>query len=258
MEDLLFDMLKYVYKERKNEFSEFVIKFIFDLSDWCDIRYKPNELEDSIKKDLIRSGFTQKEVHGTPPIFTPIKNTISNKEIESPASDAKRTTNAYDKIPIEIQESLKKFKEDHPDHKKVGFIMMQFGKTDRHTNILIAIRKTLAENGLIGLRADEKSYHDDNYYNILTYLYGCGYGVAVFEIITKPQFNPNISLEVGYLLGLNKPVCLLKKKSLKALHSDLVGKLYRVFDIENCDNSILMELSNWLFDKGLIPDSIFV
>ena len=160
--------------------------------------------------------------------------------------------------PIEIKESLKKFREDHPNPKEVGFIMMQFGKTASHTNILIAIRKTFAENGLNGVRADDKTYHDDNYYNILTYLHGCGFGVAAFEKITEPEFNPNISLEVGYLLSLNKPICLLKEKSLSSLHSDLVGKLYREFEIENCDGTISRDLGNWIFDKGLLPASKYV
>jgi len=91
-------------------------------------------------------------------------------------------------IPLEIQDSLKNFKKDHPDTNKVAFIMMQFGKTESHTNILIAIRKALAENKLSGVRADDKYYHDDNFYNILTYLYGCDFGIAVFETITEPQF----------------------------------------------------------------------
>ena len=133
---------------------------------------------------------------------------------------------------------------------------MQFGKTESHTNILIAIRKALAENKLSGVRADDKYYHDDNYYNILTYLHGCDIGIAVFETLTEPQFNPNISLEVGYLLGLRKPVCLLKEKSLSALHSDLVGKLYREFDINNCESTINRELNNWLFDKELFSNFV--
>jgi hypothetical protein len=159
---------------------------------------------------------------------------------------------ANESYPIEIQKSLKNFKADFPDPKKVAFIIMQFGETQEHTNILISIRKTLAENGLTGIRADDKTYHDDKLNNILTYLHGCGFGIAVFETITDQSFNPNISLESGYLMGLHKPICLLKEKSLKTLPSDLVGRLYKEFSIEQCDISISNVLRNWLEDRDLV------
>lgn len=39
--------------------------------------------------------------------------------------------------PIEIQESLEKFRNDYPDYRKVAFIMMQFTNTPLHRNIEI-------------------------------------------------------------------------------------------------------------------------
>jgi hypothetical protein len=157
-----------------------------------------------------------------------------------------------EKAPPAIQESLKKFKDDFPNPENVAFIMMQFGETEEFTKISISIRKTLKENGLIGLRADDKEYNADIYYNILTYLHGCNFGIAVFEKISDEYFNPNVSLEVGYLLALNKQVCLLKEKTLPNLTSDLVGKLYREFNIEDCEISISNVLRNWLDDKGFL------
>ncbi len=60
-----------------------------------------------------------------------------------------------------------------------------------------------------------------------------------------------MSLEVGYLYGLDKPVCLLKDKTLKTLHTDLVGKLYRPFDPQDPKKTIPTELSKWIKDKGI-------
>ncbi len=78
---------------------------------------------------------------------------------------------------------------------------------------------TLASYGITALRADDKDYHEDLFTNIVTYLYGCSFGIAVFERIETDDVNPNVSLEVGYMQGLRKPVCLLKDKTLRALHS---------------------------------------
>ena len=153
--------------------------------------------------------------------------------------------------PFEITQSLQNFKNDHPESKKIAFIMMQFGESHKHRDILIAIRATLAHHDIIAHRADDKQYHDEVYYNILTYMHGCDFGIAVFDKIENESFNPNVSLEVGYMLALNKQVCLLKEKSLKALHTDLVGKHYRIFNINICDSSIDFEISQWLSDKGL-------
>jgi hypothetical protein len=111
---------------------------------------------------------------------------------------------------------------------------------------------TLQPFGITAVRADDKHYHDDLWPNVLTYIHGCGFGIAVFERLEQDEFNPNVSLEVGYLYGLGKPVCLLKDKTLKTLHTDLVGKLYRPFDPQNPKTTIPTELSKWLADKGIV------
>jgi len=82
-------------------------------------------------------------------------------------------------------------------------------------------------------------------------MYGCHFGIAVFDRIEADDFNPNVALEVGYMLALNKSVCLLKDRTLKALHADLVGRLYRHFDPQNILNTIPTELSKWMSDKDL-------
>jgi hypothetical protein len=153
--------------------------------------------------------------------------------------------------PIEIQESLALFKRDYPDPNKVAFIMMQFGKTKAHNEIGKAIRRVLDSHGISGVKADDKQYHDDLFYNVMTYLYGCGSGIAVFERIEAEDFNPNVSFEVGYMFALRKPVCLLKDRTLKTLHTDLVGKLYKVFDPQEPGKTIPDEISQWLSDKGI-------
>lgn len=154
--------------------------------------------------------------------------------------------------PIEIQESLKRFNQDYPDSNKAAFIMMQFGKTRAHTQIVEAIKGALTPFNIVALRADDKQYHDDLFWNVITYLHGCGFGIAIFERIEAEEFNPNVSLEVGYMLALRKPVCLLKDRTLKTLHTDLIGKLYKVFDPQGPHETIPKEISKWLSDKGII------
>ena len=154
-------------------------------------------------------------------------------------------------IPIEITASLEKFRKDYPDPCKVAFIMMRFGSTSAHDKITTSIRGTLATYSINGLRADDKQYHDDLFWNVMTYIYGCSFGISVFERLEAEEFNPNVSLEVGYMLALGKPICLLKDKTLKTLHADLVGKLYKAFDPQDPSSSIPPQLDKWLKDKEL-------
>lgn len=155
-------------------------------------------------------------------------------------------------VPVEIQQSLRAFKLDHPNLKKVAFIMMQFGRTPAHDKIVQGIRDTLAPYGLTALRADDKEYHSSLLPNIQTYLHGCDFGIAVFERIEQDDFNPNVSLEVGYMMAMGKDVCLLKDKTLKTMPTDLIGRLYRTFDPQDPFGSIPIELTKWMKDKGKI------
>lgn len=155
--------------------------------------------------------------------------------------------------PVEITESLARLRADHPHADRTAFIMMRFARSRLHQEIVTAIRAALAQVGIAALRADDKEYHDDLFVNVATYMHGCSFGVAVFERLEVEDFNPNVSLEVGYMQALRKPVCLLKDKTLETLHADLMGKLYRSFDPQSPGATIPPELNRWLNDKGLVP-----
>ena len=156
--------------------------------------------------------------------------------------------------PPEIIESLRKFKRDHPEPKRAAFIMMRFGSTQGHLDIADGIRQALSTLKITALRADEKSYHDDLFSNVLTYIYGCQFGIAVFERLESNDFNPNVSLEVGYMKALKKDVCLLKDQTLQALQTDLVGKLYHSFNPQDPKRTIPLVLNRWVRDKELNMD----
>lgn len=154
-------------------------------------------------------------------------------------------------IPLSITESIERFRTDHPAGQRTAFLMMQFGNSVAHKAIVSAIRSALKPRGITALRADDKQYHDDVLPNVQTYLYGCDFGIAVFERIEADTFNPNVALEVGYCLALQKPVCFLKDRTLKTLQTDLVGKLYREFDAQQPAETIGPVLLKWLEDKGI-------
>jgi hypothetical protein len=154
--------------------------------------------------------------------------------------------------PVEITKSLAKFREDHPDDKKCCFLMMKFGLTDAHESIVKCLDDILRDYDIELLRADKINYHADLYWNVMTYIYGCSFGIALFERIESEVFNPNVAFELGYMFALDKPVCLLKDRTLPALPTDVMGKYFVEFDTQQPNNSIGDRLTQWLMDKNLI------
>jgi len=130
--------------------------------------------------------------------------------------------------------------------------MMDYAKTQAHAEIALAIRETLKANGLCGLRADDKEYHEDLYWNVITYCHGCGFGIAVYDRLESDAPNHNVGLEVGYMQALRKRVCLLKDKTLVTLPADIVGKLYKPFDPQDPRRTIAQPLDKWLHERGMV------
>lgn len=97
-------------------------------------------------------------------IDTPVFSNKNDVRIINNVTGANTILFNNDKInvePPEIKESLGLFKSDHPDPRKVAFIMMRFGDTSAHEKIVAGIQKALDLIGVTAVRADGKQYHDD-------------------------------------------------------------------------------------------------
>jgi hypothetical protein len=158
--------------------------------------------------------------------------------------------------PPELLPYVNEFRERHPDPRKHAFIIMRFGEGRRHQAIADAIKGSLASHDIVALRADDHTYADFLMSNVRTYMHGCGFAVAVFERIESESHNPNVALEVGYMLALGKRVCLLKDQTLKQLPTDMVGSLYSEFDLDDVAPSIQNGLSRWLRQRGLAKEEL--
>jgi nucleoside 2-deoxyribosyltransferase len=152
-------------------------------------------------------------------------------------------------VPSDLRRSLERFRADflYPD--KAAFLIMRFGETAAHREIVEAVRHAVEPHGITAVRADDKQYHDDLLANVRTYLHGCAFGIAVFERIEQQEFSPNVSFEVGYMMALGKDVCLLKDRSLGTLPADLIGRICRPFDLFNLRAGMSTELGAWLRDR---------
>ena len=187
------------------------------------------------KKELLKSG-------SIVDMQTDSKN-ILNTNVESTEKKSH---------PIKIAEGIKNFEIDY-NGKKTAFIMTSFSAN--HTSIIKKIKETLKNNDVEGLVANDKEYEEDLFPNIQVYMHCCDFGIGVFsKIDNKNEFNPNLSLEVGYMMGLGKDVCYFKEKQCPTLNTDLLSKLYKEFDAYNIDSTLPNAIEKWLKDKGLKKD----
>lgn len=134
------------------------------------------------------------------------------------------------------------------------FVMMRYREDLRFRELEALVRGSLSEYGLCGRFAKDASYKVDVWDNIVFYMRNCSLGLAVFEEIDEREFNPNISIELGYMLALGIRCLILKDKRMPRLPTDVCGKIYSDFDTYDLANSVKPRIAHWCEkDLGLRP-----
>ncbi len=123
--------------------------------------------------------------------------------------------------------------------------MMPFAG-DGSESIYRAIESALNNHGLIPLRADRHSFAPALWWNVVTYMIGSSYGVVVYEPTDTVPFNPNVSIEAGFMIALDKQVLFLANNYLKKLPVDFSGHLFKTFSVSKLDESINDAISDWV------------
>jgi nucleoside 2-deoxyribosyltransferase len=138
-----------------------------------------------------------------------------------------------------------------PKQKFNAFLMMRFRPGKQYKIIVETLEEEADRYAINLLRADNQSYSSDLWENVRLYMNACDLGIAVFEQLEIQDFNPNVSLELGYMLANARAVLLLKEKNLTSLPTDIVGKLYQEFDANDLEPSIRAAVRRWFRDIGI-------
>jgi hypothetical protein len=149
------------------------------------------------------------------------------------------------------------FLRDHPVMDRNVFLMMRFRNGTQYAEIHRAVCDSMARYGLTVLRADDKDYTGDLWENVCVYMLGSRFGVAVFEEIDLREFNPNVALELGFMIGQNKRCMILKDQRMPKMPADIVGKLYKEFDTYSIAVTISKAVDRWAQDVGIQLHSPF-
>lgn len=125
------------------------------------------------------------------------------------------------------------------------FVMMRYRSAGEYRLIEDAIREALAQFGLTARLAKDRALVEDLWRNVELYMLHSRYGVAVFEVIDEHEFNPNISLELGYMYALRRRCLLLKDRRMPRVPTDVGGRIYRDFDALDLPASVSRQVSEW-------------
>lgn len=128
------------------------------------------------------------------------------------------------------------------------FIMMRYSNANYFKTIEKTIIKSLSKYNMNACFAKDSDRGVLLWENVKYYMNACKYGIAVFEEIDDKYFNPNVSLELGYMFAQNKRCLLLKEQRISNLQTDLCGHIYKIFDIMNIKETIRREIDRWIKD----------
>ncbi len=123
--------------------------------------------------------------------------------------------------------------------------MMRYRTDPLFERLELTIRSAVKMYGLEARLAKDVAYEDDVWHNIIHYMKHCKYGIAVFEEINEREFNPNVSMELGYMYGLKRRCLVLKDRRMPRLPTDICGKIYKDFDTYNVGESVSKCVQTW-------------
>lgn len=207
-------------------------------------------------KDIIKAGAD----YGFEKIIVTENQTVQSKEKEIlKAIISTRIKLFTDNLKCIYPLELKKKITENKKNQKTAFIMSAF----RHNDYIEMAKDVLKSHGIIPLVAKGRvgEFDDKVWDNIVIHMNMCDFGIAIYaddsldnrkDNKERDKMNPNVSIEVGYLLGLQKKVLFLKHDNLPKLPSDFGGEHYAAF---NNYETIKSSISEWLEKRGLAPKS---
>lgn len=130
------------------------------------------------------------------------------------------------------------------------FIIMRYAHRTVLDQIESTIKETLLRYGLKAILAKDVVFDPELWNNIKFCMEHSRYGIVVFDRVKQPDFSPNVTLELGYMLALRRPSLILKEHSIATLNTDIIGHLYTAFDPYDVRDSVSVAIENWLTKLG--------
>ncbi len=100
-------------------------------------------------------------------------------------------------------------------------------------NVTDAVSAAVAAHKYVPRIASDKDYHAQLWDNVELHMLGCRRGIAIVQDKVKQELNPNVAIEWGWMLGLDRRVLYLVEKDFKQERADWKGMSKYEFDWAN-------------------------
>lgn len=144
-----------------------------------------------------------------------------------------------------IEPFLRKLLSDYPHVDRNVFVMMPFTSPNTES-IYKAVSDEVSAHGLVPLRANQRAFSQILWWNVVTYMLGSSYGIVIYEPKEGVPFNPNVSIEAGFMLALDRPVLYLANSELKELPVDFSGHIFKTYDSTSLNQTIKEAVKDWI------------
>jgi hypothetical protein len=132
------------------------------------------------------------------------------------------------------QEALRSFYSEG-DYESSVFVMTKFPEGDTLKDeqlraVIAEVCSALKDRGLVPRVANGALYHEWLWDEVEVYLLGCAKGVAIVEDRYRPELNPNVAMEWGWMRAMGKRVLFLKEAGFAHGRADVLGLVSATFD----------------------------
>ncbi len=115
------------------------------------------------------------------------------------------------------------------------FIMTKYpdGESDLDrglASVVSSVKTAIASCGMVPRLASDRRYHERLWTNVQIYMLGCRRGIAIMEDRYRPELNPNVAMEWGWMTGMGRSVLYLRERAFDHARADWDGLLHDVFD----------------------------
>jgi len=135
-------------------------------------------------------------------------------------------------------QQVEQFCKETPSDNSV-FIMTKYpdeqdaSKDAQLQRVIDSVKDAVTKCGFSPRLANDKKYHANLWENVEIYLLACARGIAIVEEKFKPQLNPNVATEWGWMRAMGKRVLYLVEKDVKFAPADVGGLIKDRFQWDN-------------------------
>lgn len=112
--------------------------------------------------------------------------------------------------------------------------------------VIDALCDSLRESGLCPRLGKNGIHHDWIWGNTVVGMLGSRYGIAILEDRYRDELNPNVAMELGWMLALKRDVLVLKEKAFKHNRADWLGRIVAEFRWDKVQEDIPTAIRDWL------------